>query len=479
MTKKSIDKPKVFISYAWGTKEYQDKVLAFATQLTGDGIEVVIDKWDLSEGNDTFAFMEKCVTDDTITNVLMLIDPVYAQKADAHSGGVGTETQIISPKVYGEVTQDKFIPIVFERDESGNVCKPTYLQGRLHFDLSTEEKYDEEYMRLVRALYGEETYRRPELGNKPSWVEKSSTFEVKKHITFDNLKSVQPDKARSLLFSKYVSDVLSNIAEISKNSDGIDGYDEVLAFYKKFDEIKAEYLYLLECSIYISDSEKYIAKSLEKVADDISSISSASGGLAKIFLHELFLYTVAFYLKNEDYIVVGKLLARPYYNREAYPDKISGFDLFYSGRIDSLDRAMNERDEKKYICGTAVYWIENIDERYTKEQFVFADLICLNYSIYCKDSLLSWPWFPLTYIFDNEYASGIGVFTKRFISRDYIEEIIPLFGYDNVDDFIAKMKQVAEDNKKGMYRDIRYAEAWNSPALLSGFVEIEKIASIR
>ena len=152
MTKKSIDKPKVFISYAWGTKEYQDKVLAFATQLTGDGIEVVIDKWDLSEGNDTFAFMEKCVTDDTITNVLMLIDPVYAQKADAHSGGVGTETQIISPKVYGEVTQDKFIPIVFERDESGNVCKPTYLQGRLHFDLSTEEKYDEEYMRLVRAL---------------------------------------------------------------------------------------------------------------------------------------------------------------------------------------------------------------------------------------------------------------------------------------------------------------------------------------
>ena len=52
MSKKKIEKPKVFISYAWGTQEYQDKVLAFATQLMGDGIDVVIDKWDLSEGKE-------------------------------------------------------------------------------------------------------------------------------------------------------------------------------------------------------------------------------------------------------------------------------------------------------------------------------------------------------------------------------------------------------------------------------------------
>ena len=139
MSKKKIEKPKVFISYAWGTEQYQEKVLAFATQLIGDGIDVVLDKWDLNEGNDTYAFMEKCANDPSITNVLMLLDPVYANKADAHTGGVGTETQIISAKVYQEVTQDKFIPIVFDRDESGRVCKPTYLQGRLHFDLSVDD----------------------------------------------------------------------------------------------------------------------------------------------------------------------------------------------------------------------------------------------------------------------------------------------------------------------------------------------------
>ena len=479
MTKKKIEKPKVFVSYAWGSKEYQDKVLAFAAQLMGDGIDVVIDKWNLSEGSDTFAFMEKCVADESITNVLMLIDPVYAQKADNHSGGVGTETQIISPNVYKEVTQDKFIPIVFERDEHGKICKPIYLQGRLHFDLSSEDNYDDEYMRLVRTLYGEETYKKPELGKRPAWVEKSNTIEVKKLNAFANLKTVQPDKARLSLFSKYVSDVLSNIVRIASEQDGIDDYDEVLAFYKKFDGSKEEYLTLLDYSIYVSDADKIFAKELENTALEISKISSSAGGLAKVFLHEVFLYTISFFLKTEDYAAVGRLLSRPYYNKDSYPDKLSGFDLFYAGQQDSLDRAMKKRDEKNYICGTASYWIENIDQRYTKEQFVFADLICFNHSIYSNNSLLSWPWFPLTYIFDNEYASEIGVFTRKFISREYVEEILPLFGYDTVESFIEKMKQVKENIKQRLYQNIRYSAVWHSPALLDGFVEIEKIASIR
>ena len=52
-----IENPKVFISYAWGTDEYQGRVLSFATDLINDGIDVVLDKWDLSEGTDTYAFM--------------------------------------------------------------------------------------------------------------------------------------------------------------------------------------------------------------------------------------------------------------------------------------------------------------------------------------------------------------------------------------------------------------------------------------
>ena len=169
--KNKIENPKVFISYAWGTDEYQAKVLSFATALVDDGIDVILDKWDLSEGNDTNAFMEKCVTDQSITNVLMLLDPIYAEKADGRRGGVGIETQIISSEVYGKVEQDKFIPIVFARNDSGEICKPIYLKSRLHFDLSNEDCYDTEYQRLVKCLFGREIYAKPKLGNKPEWID--------------------------------------------------------------------------------------------------------------------------------------------------------------------------------------------------------------------------------------------------------------------------------------------------------------------
>ena len=95
-----IDHPKVFISYAWGSNEYQMKVLTFATSLSNDGVEVLLDKWEISAGNDMNNFMEKSVTDPTVTNVLILLDKNHAEKANSKIGGVGTETQIISQQVY-------------------------------------------------------------------------------------------------------------------------------------------------------------------------------------------------------------------------------------------------------------------------------------------------------------------------------------------------------------------------------------------
>lgn len=43
--KPKIEHPKVFISYAWGSQEHDDKVIALATSLKGDGVGVVFDKW--------------------------------------------------------------------------------------------------------------------------------------------------------------------------------------------------------------------------------------------------------------------------------------------------------------------------------------------------------------------------------------------------------------------------------------------------
>lgn len=480
MSKKKIEKPKVFISYAWGTEQYQEKVLEFATRLMKDGIDVVFDKWDLNEGNDTYAFMEKCANDPSITNVLMLLDPVYANKADAHTGGVGTETQIISAKVYQEVTQDKFIPILFERDESGNVCKPTYLQNRLHFDLSVDEKYDNEYLRLVKTLYGEEIYHKPELGTKPSWVEKTEVVEIRKRTSYEALETIQPDKARKMTFSKYVEEALENISKIVGKVEDISDTNDVIPFYEKLLKVRTEYLALLEYSPFVLESEEVLAGKLERVAVANAEKQGVVAGLVKNFIHEIFLYTVAYYLKNEDYKAAGHILGRTYYNPNKYQKKISGYDLFYSGRYDSLDRAMKERDQKDYISGTAAYWIENIDiTHYTKEYFLLADLICYNYSIYGKDNLFGSCWFPMTYIYDNEYSSVLGILGRKFVSREFMTRILPLFGFDTVDEFGLKIDEITKKFRNGEYRDIRYHYALNEAPILSEFVDQEQMATVR
>jgi hypothetical protein len=91
-------KKKIFISYSWTTPAHEEWVINLAQRLVSDGIEVVLDKWDLKPGHDKFAFMEQMVHSEDVDKVLIILDNKYAQKANDRSGGVGTETVISALK---------------------------------------------------------------------------------------------------------------------------------------------------------------------------------------------------------------------------------------------------------------------------------------------------------------------------------------------------------------------------------------------
>ncbi|HAZ3801331.1 TPA: TIR domain-containing protein, partial [Escherichia coli] len=44
--------PKVFISYSWSSKTHQQHIKDIAERLAADGVETVIDIYDLKEGDD-------------------------------------------------------------------------------------------------------------------------------------------------------------------------------------------------------------------------------------------------------------------------------------------------------------------------------------------------------------------------------------------------------------------------------------------
>jgi SEFIR domain-containing protein len=111
--------PRVFISYSWTSPEHQEWIRALVDRLRGDGIDALLDIYELKEGHDKYAYMERMVTDPGVKKVLVIADRKYSDKADAREGGVGTESMIISQEVYDSVSQEKFIPVVTEFDESG------------------------------------------------------------------------------------------------------------------------------------------------------------------------------------------------------------------------------------------------------------------------------------------------------------------------------------------------------------------------
>ena len=162
-------RPRVFVSYSWTSPSHEQRVLDLANRLISDGIEVTIDKYDLQEGQDLHAFMERMVTDKSISHVLVLSDRSYAEKANSRERGVGKEALIISAEVYERADQTKFLPIVFECVD-GEPCLPVFMKGRVYIDMSTPEREAEDYEPLVRRIYGKPLLRKPPLGAQPTYL---------------------------------------------------------------------------------------------------------------------------------------------------------------------------------------------------------------------------------------------------------------------------------------------------------------------
>ncbi len=172
------ENPKLFISYGWSSPEHEKWVINLATELVENGVDVIFDKWDLKEGQDANAFMERMVTDQVIKKVAIIFDRAYAEKADSRSGGVGTETQIISPEIYAKADQNKFVAVLTEKDENGKPFLPTYYKSRIYIDLSDDNLYASNFEQLLRWVYDKPLYVKPELGEKPSFLSEENPISL-------------------------------------------------------------------------------------------------------------------------------------------------------------------------------------------------------------------------------------------------------------------------------------------------------------
>lgn len=109
--------------------------------------------------------MESMVSDADVKKVLMICDKGYVERANSREGGVGTEAQIISAKVYESVDQNKFAAIVVELDADGRPLLPHYMATRLYFDMSSDEAEATNFEKIIRWMLGNRFMPFPRLEN--------------------------------------------------------------------------------------------------------------------------------------------------------------------------------------------------------------------------------------------------------------------------------------------------------------------------
>ena len=422
-------KPKVFISYSWSSPGHQDQIRQWAEQLVNDGVDVILDIWDLKEGDDKFAFMEKMVTDDSVTHVLVFSDSEYAAKADARRAGVGTESQIISREVYSKAQQSKFLPLACDFDERGEPCLPTFLKSRKWINFSSLECSNENWEQLIRVLFGKPAYQKPALGQPPIYITAEVSVPANPAgVKYASLRqAILQEKPGLLSYRQDFLDACNNHADmlrIRKRPDVENLGQRVLEDCERLKLVRDQIVdwVLLESGANPSgEFEEVLVSELEQLLElksrpsDVNSWNETWFEAHRVFVYESFLYVVAALLKTGSFDTLRLLFTTHYQLPEtdaSRGNRFGSFDAFY-GYSELLQILAPEG--KKLLAPAATLIKRQADRPDLPFDSVMqAELLILMMTFITEGC----QWYPQTLIYSS-YGGPFPFFIKAARHRDF------------------------------------------------------------
>lgn len=472
--------PKVFISYSWTSSE---KVLEIAERLMSCGVEVILDKWDLKEGQDKYAFMEKCVTDPAIDKVLLICDKTYADKANSRFGGVGDETVIISSEVYGKVTQEKFIPIIIEVDEYAKPYLPVYAKSRIYIDLSTEDdRYEIEYEKLLRNIHNKPLYKKPALGKIPEWLENDT---VNLAPIRDLIKQTRGytggNKTKAdFLLRNTISAFLTALLDFRETEKGVN-HELLLVKIEEMKSLRDLYVDFIEAVLYsdlsLSDTITSFFEQVYNTTHDASgrvSYGDSDFEYYDFFIWECFIATTAILLQYEKYKELHDVLCHTYFLRESYfegsniKEKNYSFFRKYARVIEEVCKPKCDEPRLYTLAGRMLIQREK-KPILTAKNLAKADVILYQLFNLLELANSSYDyWFPVSYI----YCKDGGSMWTQLKSKKYCEKVLPLFGVSTIEELKEKIAKCKVD------RNMHHTNCFEcAPHILSS-IKLEDIASL-
>lgn len=450
--------PRLFISYSWSTPEHEQWVIDLATELVNSGVDVILDKWDLREGHDSIAFMEKMVTDPSITKVVLVCDQAYARKADGRAGGVGTETQIISAEVYAKQSQDKFVAVIAEKDDAGKPFLPAYYKSRIYVDLSESDRYAENFEKLLRWVFDKPLYLKPELGKPPSFiVEPDAPALGTSALAKRAIEGFKADKGYAGgAFEEYLSLFAEHLERFRISSNDGEPDDRIVKSIEDFTPSRNEMIQVVTALAQYTDLQVHVPRVhrfLESLVPylspppQVNQWNETDFDNFKFIVHELFLYTLALFLRGEHIESATYLLSQPYYvpGRSEYGKNATVTYTVFREYMKSLE-IRNQRLKTNRLSLRA----DLLEQRSKTSGVQFRHLMQADFVCFLRADLTHTDdydrWWPETLLYAGRNYGPFELFA-RSTSKTYLTRALSLLGATDLEAIKAKLAEYASDRK--------------------------------
>jgi len=444
--------PKTFISYSWSSPGHCDQIRSYAERLMSDGVDILLDQWDLSEGQDKYTFMEKMVTDQDVSHVIIFSDQVYAQKADKRKAGVGAESQIISKEVYEKVDQKNFIPVVCQRQENNEPCLPTFLSSRIWIDFSTPESVQENWEKLLRALYNKPIHEKPGIGKPPSYLVSEEGRPALPTIgKYNSLRNAILESKPTVQFCRndFLEAALGYADALRiRERPNLENFDEkVLSDLHTLLPLRDQLIdwLLLETEVQkASDLEKTLIDFLERILSlkykpsELTSGHDAWFDAHGIFVYEMFLYLIAALIKTDHFSLIREVLTTNYLLPDSETERNRGFVTFdefwvHSEILDQNNKRL-KRNRRSPIA-------DLIKKRSTRRDICFqgvmqAELIILLFTLISENV----RWCPHTLIYSRQNRARFPLFI-RAAQHKHFDKLKTITGIATGDELRNRFKQ--------------------------------------
>ncbi len=447
--------PKAFISYAWTSESHLAWVMELATRLQQDGIEVKLDRWDLSVGHDKYAYMESMVTDPSVTKVLMICDSTYQRKADHREGGVGTETQVITPELYKKTAQEKYAAIIVENDAHGEPCVPTFAASRLYIDFTRPEEYEVAFEDLTRWLFNRPRYVKPPLGKPPAFLtdpEAASTSTMSSFRRADS--SIRSGSASSAGHIADFGDIF--IAELRdrQHDTRADPIDEAVKAAAASMRPALRNLIGLIASLarYPAPGFERILTIFEQLASlmfrpgDMHTYNNTDYDPYRIIAYEGFLSMTALLIREKRFDLLGEALSATYITEtsEFSTERAGHSFTIFNQNVASYEILRSRTQSRQYDLFADDIWATYKMGNPRSIDLMEADVVLFLRASIVEHADVFEGWWPRLIIYTPR-GEALGLFLRLESLRTFADVAPQIFGPISVDDFKKRLLEIGPE----------------------------------